>query len=121
MILKPIRFVTLYGMSRVLGPIAFEKTQHHYLDGLINPRRPVSPRISELIDQEVKRLVDGAHQMALQILTHNRDLLEGMAKQLLDQEVLEGLELRHYLDQIRKPIEIETWLPRSAAVLNPSR
>lgn len=62
------RFVTLYGMSHKLGPIAFEKIQQQFLEGLTNPRRAVSPKISEEIDLEVKEIIEGAHQIALNIL-----------------------------------------------------
>jgi cell division protease FtsH len=62
------RSVTLYGMSNHLGPIAFEKIQQQFLEGMTNPRRPVSPKLTEAIDQEVKRIVDRAHEIALGIL-----------------------------------------------------
>ncbi|MCX7595070.1 MAG: ATP-dependent zinc metalloprotease FtsH, partial [Fischerella sp.] len=55
------RFVTLYGMSDELGPLAFEKTQMQFLEGATSPRRPVSPKVAEAIDREVKEIVDGAH------------------------------------------------------------
>ena len=48
------RYVTLYGMSDRLGPIAFEKIQQQFLEGITNPRRQVSPHIAEEIDREVK-------------------------------------------------------------------
>nr|MDJ0707138.1 ATP-dependent zinc metalloprotease FtsH [Leptolyngbyaceae cyanobacterium MO_188.B28] len=65
------RYVTLYGMSHELGPIAFEKIQHQFLEGFSSPRRAISPKIAEEIDQEVKQLVDSAHQIALAILKKN--------------------------------------------------
>ncbi len=48
------RFVTLYGMSTKLGPVAFEKTQQQYLGNIANPRRAISEKIAEQIDQEVQ-------------------------------------------------------------------
>ncbi|MFM7574259.1 MAG: ATP-dependent zinc metalloprotease FtsH [Snowella sp.] len=48
------RFVTLYGMSDRLGPIAFEKTQSQFLDPIASPRRSVSPKVAEEIDQEIR-------------------------------------------------------------------
>lgn len=104
------RFVTLYGLSDKLGPVAFERVSQQFLPGVTNPRRPVSPEVSTTIDREVKAIVDGAHQMALSILTTNRELLEEMAQLLLNQEVLEGNELRDRLSHIQAPLEMQAWL-----------
>ena len=104
------RFVTLYGMSDELGPIAFEKSQQQFLEGWSNPRRAVSPKVTEEIDREVKEIVDGAHQMALNILEQNRDLLEETAQVLLDQEVLEGEQLRGQLNRAQIPAQMHQWL-----------
>ena len=106
------RFVTLYGMSEQLGPIAFEKAQAGFLEGFTNARRPVSPKIAEEIDREVKLLVEGAHQIALAILENNRELLEKTAQALLEKEILEGKELRENLNHAQTSLEIEEWLNR---------
>lgn len=104
------RFVTLYGMSEELGPIAFERTQSQFLEGMLNPRRQVSPKVAEEIDREVKKIVNGAHHIALAILAKNRDLLEETAQTLLSQEILEGTELRDRLDRVQAPPEMTEWL-----------
>ncbi len=104
------RFITLYGMSDQLGPIAFEKNQQQFLEGFTNPRRPVSPKIAEQIDQEVKEIVDRAHHIALAILDKNRGLLEETAQALLEKETLEGQELRERLNRVRAPVEMDEWL-----------
>jgi cell division protease FtsH len=106
------RYVTLYGMSEELGPIAFDKPQQQYLDGIMNnsPRRSISPQVAEAIDREVKALVDGAHHMALKVLDCNRELLEETARFLLEEEVLEREALQKRLDQIETPEGLEEWL-----------
>jgi cell division protease FtsH len=104
------RFVTLYGMSEKLGPIAFEKVQQPFLDGYTNPRRPVSPKIAEAIDREVSEIIEGAHQVAKAILETNRQLLEAMAKTLLEKEILEGEELKSCLKKVKTISALEQWL-----------
>jgi cell division protease FtsH len=105
------RMVTLYGMSDKLGPVALEKAQQQFLeDYAVNPRRSVSPRVAEVIDQEVYEIMEGAHQLAREILKLNRDLLEEMTQHLLQREILEGKELRHYLGQVQPPPALATWL-----------
>ena len=104
------RYVTLYGMSDRLGPIAFEKIQQQFLESITNPRRQVSPKIAEEIDREVKIVIERAHQVALEILTKNRELLATLAQILLDKEILEGEQLRSQLNLAQKTLVIDEWL-----------
>jgi cell division protease FtsH len=104
------RFVTVYGMSDKLGPVAFEKVQQQFMEGYGNPRRSISPKVAEEIDREVKMIIDNAHHIALRILGENRDLLETTAQELLQREVLEGKELRSKLEAAIAPTEMSEWL-----------
>ncbi|PSF35690.1 cell division protein FtsH [Aphanothece hegewaldii CCALA 016] len=100
------RMVTTYGMSKVLGPLAYEKgQQNNFLGDGMNPRRMVSDDTAKAIDAEVKDIVEGGHQQALAILGQNRELLEEIAQKILSQEVIEGEELQSYLTrvQLNKP------------------
>jgi cell division protease FtsH len=93
--------VTTYGMSKVLGPLAYQKGQQNTFlgDGSMNPRRMVSDDTAKAIDDEVKEIVETCHQKALAILNHNRDLLEQIAQQILEVEVIEGEKLQSLLNQ----------------------
>ena len=95
------RMVTTYGMSKVLGPLAYEKSQQNNFlgQGMGNPRRMVSDETAKAIDEEVKSIVENAHQQALDILNHNRDLLEQIAQEILEVEVIEGEKLQSFLNQ----------------------
>ncbi|OUC16435.1 MAG: cell division protein FtsH [Alkalinema sp. CACIAM 70d] len=104
------RFVTLYGMSASLGPIAFERGQQSFLEGYSSPRRTVSDRVAEAIDTEVKQLIEGAHGVAKTVLATNRGLLERMAEDLLKSEVLEGEDLQARLAQVQISPQMKTWL-----------
>ncbi|MEG3438367.1 ATP-dependent zinc metalloprotease FtsH4 [Pannus brasiliensis CCIBt3594] len=97
------RMVTTYGMSKVLGPLAYEKgQQNNFLgDGMMNPRRMVSDDTARAIDEEVKDIVEEGHRTALAILNKNRDLLEEIALEILNKEVIEGEELQKYLDRVQ--------------------
>ncbi|MDG2616297.1 ATP-dependent zinc metalloprotease FtsH [Thermoleptolyngbya sichuanensis A183] len=98
------RMVTTYGMSKVLGPLAYQQGQQNsFLGGEMNPRRMVSEQTAEAIDKEVKDIVETAHQKALDILQHNRDLLETIATKLLETEVIEGETLKDLLSQVKAP------------------
>jgi cell division protease FtsH len=100
------QMVTTYGMSKVLGPLAYQKgQQNNFLgDGIgMNPRRMVSDDTAKAIDEEVKEIVETAHQRALAILERNRELLETIAQKILEVEVIEGEELYALLAQVQTP------------------
>jgi len=100
------QMVSTYGMSEILGPLAYDKQGGpRFLGGSNNPRRNVSDATALEIDREVRGLVDRAHERALSILRHNRDLLEDIAQRILEKEVIEGDELKQLLDASRIPEE----------------
>ena len=101
------RMVTTYGMSKVLGPLAYSQgRQNNFLgDGGANSRRMVSEQTAKGIDQEVKEIVETAHQQARAILENNRELLDKIALHLLHQEVIEGEQLQTWLGQVRTETE----------------
>lgn len=97
------RMVTTYGMSKILGPLAYEKGQQNQFLGngmMGNPRRQVSDETAKAIDDEVKEIVENGHQQAIELLKHNRDLLEEISQIILEQEVIEGEKLQTLLDRV---------------------
>jgi len=101
------QMVGTYGMSEILGPLAYDKQGGgSFLGGNNNPRRVVSDATAQAIDQEVRSLVDLAHDNALQILRHNLSLLEGISQQILEKEVIEGNELKDMLEKTSMPEKI---------------
>jgi cell division protease FtsH len=98
------RMVTTYGMSKILGPLAYEKGQQNaFLGESMNPRRMVSDDTAQAIDEEVKAIVEQGHNQALMILKNNLDLMESIAQKILETEVIEGDELQGLLEQVKTP------------------
>jgi len=98
------RMVTTFGMSKVLGPLAYQQAQPNmFLGNPMEMRRAVSEETAQAIDREVKEIVERAHQQALEILRHNRELLETIAQEILETEVIEGEKLHHWLSQVQAP------------------
>ena len=92
------QMVGTYGMSDILGPLAYDKQGgSRFLGGANNPRRSVSDATAQAIDKEVRTLVDRAHDRALSILRHNRELMESISQQILEKEVIEGDDLKDLL------------------------
>ena len=98
------QMVGTYGMSDILGPLAYDKQGGgRFLGGNNNPRRVVSDATALAIDKEVRSLVDQGHESALSILRHNLSLLETIAQKILEKEVIEGDELIEMLDSSALP------------------
>jgi cell division protease FtsH len=96
------RMVTTYGMSKILGPQAYQQGQQPmFLDNnMPNPRRIMSEETAQAIDREVKEILETAHHQALNALKQNRDLLETIATLLLETEAIEGEKLHSLLSQV---------------------
>jgi cell division protease FtsH len=112
--------VTVYGMSKQLGPMAFDRSANQFLGGWGNPRRPLSSQVEATIDRGIKHLIDQAHQIAYAILAHNQPLLREMAQVLLEQEILEGQQLHSYLSQVQTPPVLDHWLLTGEVVIERS-
>ncbi|WP_074457049.1 ATP-dependent zinc metalloprotease FtsH [Candidatus Synechococcus spongiarum] len=102
------QMVSTYGMSSVLGPLAYDRqTGNRFLGQTNNPRRAVSDATAESIDREVRQLVDNAHNHALAILESNRESLEVISQKILEKEVIEGEELQTLLNQCQAPEPVQ--------------
>jgi cell division protease FtsH len=97
------QMVTTFGMSKVLGPLAYQQGARPMFlgDGMPNPRRAMSEETAQAIDREVKDIVETAHQQAVETIKHNRDLLETITMQLLETEVIEGEKLHRLLSEVK--------------------
>jgi cell division protease FtsH len=88
------RMVTQWGMSNKVGMIAVgDREQEIFLGREISQRREVSEQMAEVVDGEIKRLIDDAYARASEILAGNRELLDRMADALLDRETLDRDEI----------------------------
>ena len=88
------RMVTSFGMSEVIGLVAVgDSEQEVFLGREIGHRRQVSEHTARQVDEEVKRIVDQAHDQARDLLEEHQDLLEAIAQALLDRETLDKEEI----------------------------
>ncbi len=98
------QMVGTFGMSDILGPLAYDKQGgSQFLGNGNNPRRSVSDATAQAIDKEVRDLVDDAHETALNILRNNLPLLESISQKILQEEVIEGEDLKTLLAETKMP------------------
>ena len=77
--------VSYFGMSEKVGNISFYDSTGSRDMAFT---KPYSEKTAELIDEEVKRLIEQAHATAMEVLTTNREGFERLAKLLLEREVV---------------------------------
>jgi cell division protease FtsH len=85
--------VLRWGMSEKLGPISFVGPQDEGLPPAFQ-QQPYSESTSELIDAEVRRIVEESHREADRLLALHRDKLDALAQALLKAESLNEKEIR---------------------------
>ncbi len=93
--------VSYYGMSAKVGNVSFADQGNEY-----NFNKPYSDKTAELIDSEVREIIDGIYQRTKQLLLDNQEGLESLAKKLLEKEILFQSDLEEILG--KRPFDNRT-------------
>lgn len=93
--------VTIYGMNSTIGNVSFHDPQNEY-----NFNKPYSEKTSELIDIEVRKLINEVYVRTMQLLIDKRDGLEKLAEKLLEKEILFQADLEEILG--KRPFDNRT-------------
>lgn len=87
-----------FGMSERLGYVTFEKEKKPlFIPSSLTSGREYSEDTAKQIDEEVKKIIDEAHQKVKEILTSKKDRLEELARFLMEKEVVEEEDLKRIL------------------------
>src|SRR5881397_1873032 len=96
------RMVCEWGMSEKMGMVEYgEHEDYVFLGRDISRARDYSEATAEQIDQEVRKLLDDAYQLAKTTLIANRNTLEVIAKALLEYETLDGSQIKEIVEHGR--------------------
>ncbi|MBB5397391.1 ATP-dependent zinc metalloprotease FtsH [Mucilaginibacter sp. 14171R-50] len=93
--------VTIYGMNEKVGNVSFNDTQGEY-----QFNKPYSEKTSELIDNEVRTLINDVYLSTKRLLTEKRDGLEKLANKLIEKEILFQSDLEEILG--KRPFDNRT-------------
>ncbi|MDZ4269788.1 MAG: cell division protein FtsH, partial [Mycobacterium sp.] len=95
--------VTEYGMSSKLGAVRYG-TEHGdpFLGRTMGTQADYSHEVAQIIDDEVRKLIEAAHTEAWEILTEYRDVLDILAGELLEKETLHRVELQAIFGDVKK-------------------
>jgi cell division protease FtsH len=95
--------VTEWGLSDEIGPIAYKDTDQQSFHPGIGRGSAISPETAKLIESEIKRFVDEAHETATKILKKKKKDWVALAEALLEYETLSGDEITVLLSDGIKP------------------
>lgn len=102
--------VTQYGMTERLGAIKFggDNTEP-FLGREMSHPRDYSEEVAALVDEEVKKLIETAHNEAWEILVENRDVLDNLVLALLEKETLNKEQIAEVFSTIVKRPARPAW------------
>jgi cell division protease FtsH len=102
--------VTQYGFSSTLGAVAFGSGGEVFIGRDMAQKADYSEATAQVIDVEVRALLEGAHQEAYAALNLNRDVLDALAKELMERETLQADDIAKIFANVKKIPARKTWL-----------
>ncbi|RXZ66960.1 ATP-dependent zinc metalloprotease FtsH [Agromyces albus] len=105
------KMVTEYGMSANVGAIKLGQSQGEvFLGRDMGHQRDYSEEVALKVDTEVRSLIEQAHDEAWQVLNDNRDILDVLAGELLENETLDHHQIAELFKNVKKLPERPQWL-----------
>ncbi|HEX6888689.1 MAG TPA: ATP-dependent zinc metalloprotease FtsH [Candidatus Nanopelagicales bacterium] len=102
--------VTQYGMTERLGAIRYGKENGEvFLGRDMGHMRDYSEEVAGAIDEEVRGLIDQAHNEAFEILVDNRDVLDALVVELLAKETLNKEQVAEIFEPLRLRPKRPAW------------
>lgn len=98
--------VTEYGMSDKLGPVQYEGN-HAIMTGQLSPEKTYSAQTAQMIDDEVRTLLNEARDKAADIINNNRETHKLIAEALLKYETLDAAQIKSIYETGKMPEELE--------------
>ncbi|MCL2787713.1 MAG: ATP-dependent zinc metalloprotease FtsH [Micrococcales bacterium] len=105
------KMVMEFGMSAGVGAVRYGKADGEvFLGRDYGSQRDYSEQVAGMIDEEVRRLIERAHDEAWEILCENRHVLDRLVAELLEHETLGETALAEVFSDIVQRPEREVWL-----------
>jgi len=94
--------VTQYGMTERLGTIKLgQDSGEVFLGRDMGHQRDYSEEVAAMVDEEVKTLIETAHDEAWEVLVENRDILDRLVLELLEKETLDKAQIADVFRDVR--------------------
>ncbi|HTI12976.1 MAG TPA: ATP-dependent zinc metalloprotease FtsH [Dictyobacter sp.] len=118
------QMVMRWGMSERLGTISYSERENPFMGGGGDTGNaiPYSEDTAELIDDEVKRIIDEAYQKSISLLTQYRPTLDRIAQDLRKFETIDAKQLRAIMEETNAPIassQLDTQAQQAGVTIAP--
>jgi cell division protease FtsH len=106
------RMVTQFGMSERIGAIKLgqDGSGEVFLGRDMGHQRDYSEAVAGVVDEEIRRLIEAAHDEAWHALNDNRDVLDHLVLELLEKETLAKAQLTDIFSNVVKRPPRPVWL-----------
>ena len=102
--------VTQYGMTQRLGAIKLGISDSQpFLGRDYGHQRDYSENVAAIVDSEIREMIENAHQEAFDILVANRETLDRMVEELLENETLNKEEIERIFKKVKKVKPRAAW------------
>ena len=82
------KMVTEWGMSDRIGLVTYQSDSPIFLGRDMEAHNTYSEETANIIDEEVHKIIESAHERAVKLLTENRSILDNMARVLIERETI---------------------------------
>jgi cell division protease FtsH len=104
------QMVTQYGFSNAIGAVSYGNGGEVFIGRDMAQARDYSEATAQAIDAEVRVIVEAAHNDAYKALTLNRKILDALAKELMERETLNQVEIAVLFKNVKKIPKRRMWL-----------
>jgi len=102
--------VTQYGFSNAVGTVSYGNGGEVFIGRDMAQQRDYSESTAQVIDVEIRELLENAHNEAYKALTTNRAVLDELARELMIKETLQAEEVAKIFEAVKKIPARKTWL-----------
>lgn len=90
--------VMRFGMSTKLGAMVYADDEQETMFGRMNGNNHLSEATKQLVDAEIRQILDTQYALAEKILAENRDKVEAMTKALMEWETIDAVQIKAIMD-----------------------
>ena len=79
-----------------------------FSEGILELKKNYSEEVASVIDREIKEIIEERYAFAKKIITDNRDIMDEIAKVLLERETLDEKEVEEIIERVKAEREENT-------------
>ncbi|NBY44022.1 MAG: ATP-dependent metallopeptidase FtsH/Yme1/Tma family protein [Micrococcales bacterium] len=104
--------VTQYGMSATVGSVSYGNGGEVFIGRDMAQSKDFSDLTAQMIDKEIRAILDAAHDEAYKAINLNRKVLDAMAKELMEKETLNPDDIQRIFKPVKKLPKRSQWLSK---------